>query len=162
VSIEIERKFLADRPPSHEVLGVGAHIRQGYLAEEGDVGVRLRLVGGRAILTVKAGGGLVRTEVEVDLRADEAEQLWHHTTGRRIDKSRHRVVLAVDGAGVAVSVVAEVDVFHGGLAGLCMVEVEFTSVEGATAFAPPAWFGHEVTGDAGWTNAALARHGRPD
>ena len=161
VGTEIERKFLADRPPSHEVLGVGAHIRQGYLAEEGEVGVRLRLVAGRAILTVKAGSGLVRTEVEVDLPAADAEQLWQHTTGRRIDKSRHRVALETDGAGAPTETVAEVDVFHGGLAGLCMVEVEFSSVESAAGFVPPQWFGREVTGDAGWTNASLARSGRP-
>lgn len=155
VGVEIERKFVAERMPDHSVLGVGTHVRQGYLAEEDDVGVRLRLVSGRAILSVKAGRGMVRTEVEVDLPPADAEQLWALTAGRRVEKSRHLVVLPDDGR------TAEVDVFHGLLAGLCVVEVEFGDVESAAAFTPPAWFGREVTGEIAWTNAALARHGRP-
>ena len=59
------------------------------------------------------------------------------------------------------SLVAEVDLFEGELAGLCIVEVEFDSVEASGAFAPPPWFGREVTGVAGWSNAELARRGRP-
>jgi CYTH domain-containing protein len=39
--------------------------------------------------------------------------------------------------------------------------VEFDSEDDAAAFAPPHWFGREVTGQAGWSNAALARHGLP-
>ena len=51
--------------------------------------------------------------------------------------------------------------FSGALAGLCLVEVEFPSVEAAEAFTAPAWFGREVTGQPGWSNASLARYGRP-
>jgi CYTH domain-containing protein len=58
--------------------------------------------------------------------------------------------------------VAEVDLYAGALAGLCVVEVEFSSETDAAAFIPPAWFGRELTGQRGWNNAALARHGRPD
>jgi len=39
--------------------------------------------------------------------------------------------------------------------------VEFGSEDEARAFAPPSWFGREVTGEAGWSNSALARHGLP-
>jgi adenylate cyclase len=52
-------------------------------------------------------------------------------------------------------------VFGGTLDGLYIVEVEFTSEDEATAFVAPQWFGREVTGDPAWTNASLARHGRP-
>ena len=48
------------------------------------------------------------------------------------------------------------------LAGLWTVEVEFDSAQAAQDFRPPAWFGAEVTDVDGWSNAALARHGRPD
>ena len=41
-------------------------------------------------------------------------------------------------------------------------EVEFASETDAAAFDPPDWFGPELTGNADWSNAALARHGRPD
>jgi adenylate cyclase len=56
---------------------------------------------------------------------------------------------------------SEVDVYAGPLAGLCVTEVEFNSEADAGAFVPPAWFGLELTGKPGWSNAALARRGRP-
>ncbi len=133
-------------------------MRQGYLAEEGDVSVRLRLAAGEARLTVKAGGGLQRVELELPIDRFVAEKLWPSTDGRRVAKRRYR--LALDDAGHP-GLVAEVDFYDGPLDGLCTVEVEFASVSDAERFRPPAWFGREVTGDAAWTNASLARHGRP-
>jgi adenylate cyclase len=108
------------------------------------------------VLTVKAGRGLSRTEVEVPISAEQAEALWPHTAGRRIDKIRHRVAL-----GASTDLVAEVDLYAGELDGLCTVEVEFASAADAGAFVAPDWFGRDVTDEPGWTNAALARHGRP-
>lgn len=137
-------------------LGPGVSIRQGYLAVDGDVSVRVRISEEGSWLTVKGGGGLARTEVEVAIDAEDAEALWTHTVGRRISKSRHRVRLDAE-----LDLVAEVDVFDGDLSGLCLIEVEFDSVDAAEAFDPPPWFGQDVTGDPGWSNAALARHGRP-
>jgi adenylate cyclase len=153
VASEIERKWVAGQAPPPEQLGAGVPLRQGYLAEEGTVTVRVRITDEQAVLTVKAGAGLARTEVEVPLDHDEAAELWAHTEGRRIEKVRHRV--DVDGG------VAEVDLYGGSLEGLCTVEVEFGSEQAAEAFAAPGWFGREVTGDARWSNAALARHGLP-
>ena len=157
MTIEIERKFLLREVPSVESLGPGVHIRQGYLAEEGVVEVRVRITADHASITVKAGTGLSRTEVDLPVTLAQAEALWMHTHGRRIDKTRHKVTLD-DAPGL----LAEVDVYGGYLDGLCVVEVEFDSEHGATGFNPPAWFGREVTGQQGWSNAALARHGRPD
>jgi adenylate cyclase len=154
VAMEIERAFVAPRVPDGLALGSGVRLRQGYLAQEGDTQVRVRLSDTAATLTVKAGDGLVRTELDLAVPLPEAEALWPHTAGRRLDKTRHRV-----GVGGHV---AEVDIYAGELEGLCRVEVEFDSEEAARAFQPPAWFGREVTGDRRWTNASLARHGRPD
>jgi adenylate cyclase len=154
VSTEIERRFLVARPPSPDELGPGAPYRQGYLAGEGDVESRVRIAPEQAWLTVKAGRGLARTEVEVPIPLADAEALWVHTVGRRLEKVRHRV--PVEGG------VAEVDRYGGPLEGLWTVEVEFASAQDAARFAPPAWFGPEVTDDPAWTNAALARRGRPD
>ena len=151
---EIERKFLVDQLPSADELGGGVAMRQGYLAGEGDVEVRLRITTADAVLAMKAGRGMSRTEVEHRIPADEAEALWPHTAGRSLDKVRHRVALG--------PLVAEVDVYAGPLDGLLTVEVEFDSEADAIAFDPPEWFGRELTGDGGWTNAALARRGRPD
>jgi adenylate cyclase len=153
MTIEIERKFLLREIPGADVLGPGEPLRQGYIAEEDDVAVRIRISERAATLTVKAGAGLSRTEVDKAISRDEAEALWPHTLGRRIEKTRHRVAQG--------DRVAEVDVYAGALSGLCTAEVEFDSEDDAAAFAPPAWFGREVTGQAGWSNAALARHGLP-
>lgn len=150
---EIERKFLVTQIPDR--LGPGVALRQGYLAEDGAVTLRIRLTDGRALLTVKAGSGLVRTEVEVPIDADDAEQLWPHTEGRRIEKTRHRIELGPGGP------VAELDRYAGALEGLVTVEVEFADRAAADAFVPPPWFGVELTGVPGWSNAELARRAAP-
>jgi CYTH domain-containing protein len=62
---EIERKFLIDQLPDELVLSAPTTLRQGYVALDGDVEVRVRITATQAWLTVKAGAGLVRTEVEV-------------------------------------------------------------------------------------------------
>jgi adenylate cyclase len=160
MAVEIERKWVADcRPDALTPDLHGTHLRQGYLAEDGDVNVRIRISDDWARLTVKAGSSAARTEVEVDVDRAEAEQLWPFTDGRRILKTRYRVPLD---ATLGEGLVAEVDVFEGDLAGLCLVEVEFPSEEAAAAFTAPDWFGRDVTSVAGWSNAELARNGRPD
>ena len=151
---EIERKFLVPEAPEPAGLGLGARLRQGYLAVDGAVEVRLRLTDGAATLTVKAGTGLHRTEVEVPLDPAEADELWPHTEARRVEKVRHRVPLSGP-------LVAEVDLYEGDLAGLCTVEVELPSEAAAISFTPPSWFGEELTGQKAWSNAALALDGRP-
>ena len=156
MTIEIERKFLLSEPLLSGQLGVGVRLRQGYLAEEDTVEVRVRITSATATLTVKAGTGVSRTEVDVAISFEQAEALWPHTVGRRIDKTRHRVALD-DPLGH----VAEVDVYAGALTGLYVAEVEFSSELDAAAFVPPEWFGRELTGESEWSNASLARRGRP-
>lgn len=130
------------------------------MAEEGETEVRVRITADASVITIKIGGAHAtkrgrgtRTEVEVAVGRDDAEELWAHTEGRRIVKTRSRV--DVDGG------VAEIDVYEGVLRGLIVVEVEFESEHASAAFAPPAWFGPEVTGRVEWSNASLARNGRP-
>lgn len=156
---EIERKYLVDALPSPDVLGDGQAIRQGYIAEEGDAEVRLRITDVGAVVTIKAGSGMRRTEVEMPIPVDAAEALWPSTEGRRIDKVRHRVGLSAAAGGPPL--VAELDVYAGALDGLLTVEVEFASEADAAGFVAPDWFGRELTGDKAWSNAALARRGRP-
>lgn len=151
-TIEIERRFLPAVPPPVDASS-GEHIRQGYLAGEGSVSVRMRITDREMTLTVKAGPGMARTEVDVAIDADQATALWPHTEGRRIDKHRYRVAVG--------DTVADVDCYHGALEGLWTIEVEFPDTAAARAFTPPDWFGREVTGRPGWSNAALARHGLP-
>lgn len=154
---EIERKFVPEAVPDVAAFGPGVELRQGYLATDGAVEVRLRTADARTTLTVKAGTGLARTEVELPVSPEQAEALWPSTAARRIDKTRYRVAIGDPGRHTA-----EVDVYRDALVGLCVIEVEFGSLADAAGFVAPNWFGREVTGEPGWSNAALARHGRPD
>ena len=154
-SIERERKFLLDRVP--EFTDPGVSLRQGYLAIDGSVSVRVRDAGrDGCTLTLKAGRGAVRTELEWPLSRPQFDAAWDQTKGRRIHKTRHRIALDAH--------TVEVDIFHDDLDGLLLAEVEFESEEALAAFEPPAWFGTEVTDHDEYTNAALAVHaerGRP-
>ena len=145
--IERERKFLLASKP--EELGPPNHIRQGYLAVDDEVEVRVRRTDDGSTLTVKGGRGRDRTEVELPVDGDELDELWSLTDGRRLEKDRHRVALDGD-------LTAEVDVYRGHLAGLCTVEVEFEDADQADGFSPPDWFGAEVTDDGTYANAVLA------
>jgi CYTH domain-containing protein/CHAD domain-containing protein len=150
--MERERTFLvADMP---ELPDDGTRIRQGYLALDGEVQVRVRdREGDGRSLTVKGGRGATRAEVEIVIGVERFEELWPLSAGRRIEKTRY--VIPVDGAD------AELDVFAGALAGLVLVEVELDSDEAMAAFEPPAWFGREVTDDDRYSNASLAVDGLP-
>lgn len=149
---EIERKFRVARLP--EALPPARDLRQAYVAVDGDVEVRVRSEDGACSLTVKGGTGLERAEVEIPIDAAHFDQLWALAGERIIEKSRHRVEVGAH--------TAELDRYGGRLAGLAVVEVEFGSRADAEAFTPPGWFGDELTGRPGWSNAALARDGVPD
>lgn len=153
--VEIERKFLVEQAPAD----LGAHpsdeIEQEYLAITDDgVEVRIRRYGGRASLTIKAGGGRARLEEEIEIDQRRFRALWPLTDGRRIEKTRYRIP-AVGGLTI------ELDVYHGPLAGLMTGEVEFGSPDAATAFIPPPWLGRDVTEDPRYKNKRLATEGLP-
>jgi CYTH domain-containing protein len=152
MGIEIERKFLVIGEPNGA--GPARALRQAYVTIEDDRTVRVRLAGDQATLTVKAGRGVSRTEVEVGIPMDDFEQLWALAADRSVVKTRTRIPL--DGG-----LVAELDVFGGRHEGLRLVEVEFPSEAEAEAFVPPPWFGEDVTHEGWATNASLAVHGLP-
>lgn len=152
--VEIERKFLVALLPDLRTLEA-VQVRQGYLTRaEDSVEIRLRQMGDAHFMTLKSGAGLLRLEHEVPLDPSQFEALWPATEGRRIEKIRHLGQLEDQR-------VFELDVFSGQLAPLVLVEVEFDSVEAARRFAPPAWFGTDVTEDKTFKNKVLAMHGLP-
>jgi CYTH domain-containing protein/CHAD domain-containing protein len=152
-TVEHERKWLVSAVPGLD--GGGRVLRQGYLALDGSVAVRVRADGDEVhTLTIKGGRGASRTEVEWEISSSQFDALWALTGDRRVDKVRHR--LPIDDG-----LVAELDVFGGSLDGLVLVEVEFESQEALGSFSPPAWFGDEVTDDDRYSNAALALSGTP-
>jgi len=151
---EIERKFLVPAVPSSVELGSGSRLRQGYLAIDGPVEVRVRRSGDASVLTVKTGSGLSRTELDRELTEAEADELWPSTEGRRVEKVRFRLPLPTGD-------ILELDVYEGALDGLVTAEVEFADADAAAAFDAPDWCVRELTGDAAWSNALLAVQGRP-
>ena len=153
--VERERKFLIETTPDDLAIAATIPLRQGYLAADERRSIRVRDAGADGCtLTVKAGSGVERTELEWSITRPEFEAAWPHTDGQRVDKTRHRIPFADH--------VIELDVFAGDLDGLVLAEVEFDSIEASESFEPPAWFGRDVTDDGRYTNASLALHGLPD
>ncbi|MGD9864676.1 MAG: CYTH domain-containing protein [Pseudodonghicola sp.] len=152
--IEIERKFLVARMPDLSAAR-RVPICQGYLTRtEDSVELRLRREGDAPVLTLKSGSGMTRKERNMALSAEQFDLLWPETEGRRLEKERWIGALP-DGLRF------ELDIFHGALAPLRLVEVEFTSTAQATGFVPPDWFGPEVTEDRRYGNRALVVSGLP-
>jgi adenylate cyclase len=149
---EIERKFLAGELPPEMRAQPSTRIRQAYLSIE-PAEVRVRSSDDRAHeLTVKSVGGLERTEVTVPLSPEQFDELWA-LADTTIEKDRS--AYGIEGG------TAEVDVYDGKLGGLVVVEVEFSTEADAASFAPPSWFGVEVTEDRRYRNSALARAQAP-
>lgn len=152
MGVEIERRFLVQGDAWRTMVTATHRLRQGYLAREDGVAVRIRVSDTMARLTIKGPGGLVRPEFEYAIPAAEAEEmLTLLCAGRSLAKTRHDV--PIDG------LVWEVDVFEGPLAGLVIAELELP--DGAHAPTLPPWVGREITGDARYANAALASAAAP-
>jgi CYTH domain-containing protein/CHAD domain-containing protein len=149
---EIERKFLVDRLPPELDEDRSQRISQGYLAVDDTIEVRLRRIDDELLITAKRGRGETREEIEAPLEERAFEELWKLTESRRVSKRRFQVPLE-DGH------CAEVDVYAGGLEGLVVAEVEFSSEEDGNSFRAPEWFGRELTGDHRYANQELAMVG---
>ena len=150
--MEIERKFLLDAPPV-DLSGYKAlALKQGYISTTPTI--RLRRQDDEYILTVKGEGIMAKEEFELPMTAAQFEALWPKTENAAISKTRYLVPLEN-------GLTAELDAYHDALEGFFTVEVEFSDVEAANAFAPPAWFGQEVTADVRYSNASLSQYGWP-
>ena len=145
--MEIERKFKVDRLPEDWAQWPQSRIQQAYLCREPVVRVRQR---GEAFwLTCKGQGLLTREEFELPLSREAYDHLLAKADGRIITKDRVCIPLGER--------TMELDLFHGDLEGLRLVEVEFPTEEEALAFTPPDWFGEEVTYDPAYCNANLSK-----
>ena len=146
--MEIERKFLIKELPENLESYPSQHIAQGYLNT--DPVVRIRRSNEEYYLTYKGKGLMVREEYNLPLTAEAFEHMLPKIDGILIDKIRYLIPLE-DG------LTAELDIFQGALAPLCIVEVEFDSVEAANAFLPPSWFGDDVTNSREYHNSNLSQ-----
>lgn len=150
-NLEIERKFLVVGEAWRMAADDGEAIRQGYLAINERLNVRVRLIGQRARLTIKAArSGSTRQEFEYDIPVGDAEiLLGEFCDGPPIEKRRFRIAHA--------GAVWEVDVFAGANAGLVLAEIELERADQKVDL--PPWVGPEVTDDKRFYNAYL--YGRP-
>jgi CYTH domain-containing protein len=146
---EIERKFLVREIPDGLTSYPASDIAQGYLVSLDDgLQVRLRKSDERYLLTYKRGTGNVREEREVELTAEQFDDLWPATEGKRLVKTRYEIPFG--------DRVVEIDVYHDRHEGLVVAEVEFETEEAAKDFQPPDWLGDDVTGDPRYSNQLLA------
>ena len=146
---ETERKFRVRGDGWRDEAVRTSHIRQGYLHLDDRSEVRVRIRDDDATLTVKRGGpSLHRQEVEVPIDTATAERLLvEGRVGAIIEKCRHEVPIG--------ELVVEVDEFAGEHRGLVLAEVELP--DAGTPVPEVPWLGEEVTGDARFYNATLAR-----
>ena len=151
MGLEIERRFLVKSDRWKAYAGPPQLLRQGYLVSSADgVTVRMRLRGeAQAWLTLKASAdrsGIARHEFEYDIPVADGEDLWR-LAPHRLQKTRF--ALDLPGGEWVVDCFAEAN------APLVLAEVELTRADAALQI--PGWCGKEVTGDARWSNAVLAR-----
>jgi len=145
--MEIERKFTVKELPENRNDYPCKRIEQGYLCTRPVL--RVRRKGEEYWLTYKGEGLLVREEHEFPLTEEAYRHLLAKADGRIIRKDRYHIPYE----GYTI----ELDVFDGELAPLVIAEVEFPSVEAANAFAPPAWFGEDVTENPAYSNSNLSK-----
>jgi len=151
LAVERERKFLVKKLPDVSKVKK-KEIIQKYLSSEPEL--RIRKIGGDYVLTKKGPGTHTRREEEMEISSELFLFLEGDRPPMQIQKTRYYLPLK---AGL----VAELDVYKGEFQGFYSVEVEFETEEDMKAFAPPDWFGMEVTERRDITNYQMAKNGIP-
>lgn len=147
---EIERKFLVRHDGWKSGVSHQVHYRQGYLASDGRVSIRVRVSDAQAHLNIKSATlGVERLEYEYPIPLDEAHELLDRLAdGPLIEKTRYEVPLGAH--------TWEIDVFEGDNQGLVVAEIELSSPD--EAFEHPDWLGDEVSHDPRYYNVCLVRY----
>jgi adenylate cyclase len=146
MAAEIERKFLVANDSWRDGTP-GQRIAQGYLSQDPDRTVRIRIAGENAWLTIKGRTeGITRAEFEYPISLADAQALLGLCLPSVIDKTRYCIPFGDH--------VWEIDVFHGENEGLVIAEVELAD-ESISPKMPP-WVGAEVSADLRYFNSYLA------
>ena len=146
--LEIERKFLLNHEkwntlPKPE----GTVYRQGYLLNDKNKTIRVRISDTNAFITIKGKTtGATRSEFEYAIPLADAKQLLDNLSDSEVSKTRYNIYYK--------DKLWEVDVFHGENEGLIVAEIELTSED--EPFERPGWVTTEVTGDPKYYNANLS------
>lgn len=145
--MEIERKFLVDAARWEQLeKPQPVRIVQGYLSDDENCTVRVRIKGEKGFITVKGKTqGISRSEYEYEIPFQDAVKMVEEFCGRKIDKLRFEILYKGH--------LWEVDVFRGKLAPLIIAEIELTSED--EAFELPEWVGQEVSHDPQYFNSKL-------
>ena len=145
---EIERKFLVTSQAFKKQALRSRRIVQGYLNNDPERTVRVRIKGNEGYLTIKGKSnesGTTRMEWEKEIGVADATQLLQLCLKGTIDKIRYEIK--------AGKHIIEVDEFFGENEGLIMAEIELEDEN--EAFEKPEWLGVEVTGDKRYYNSYL-------
>ena len=147
-NVEIERKFKIKSLPENLDQYKSCTIEQAYVCTKPVI--RVRKQDDDYILTYKGGGMMARAEYNLPLGEEGYNHMLEKADGNVITKTRYFISIN-DG------LTAELDVFEGMFDGLVFVEVEFDSLDAATTFEPPEWFGEDVTNDRRYHNSYLSK-----
>jgi hypothetical protein len=98
------------------------------------------------------GLGVLVQGVNREISSEEHEDLWLNI-GRPVSKIQFRLVIE--------KLPVFVNIFTEHLGGYFQIEVRFDSLEEATNFLPPSWFGKEVTDNRRHSGYMLSIHGIP-
>jgi CYTH domain-containing protein len=149
MAVEIEKKFCLTYFPS-QLLGHGTRICQGYMVNQKDVVVRIRLSGDHAFLTIKGAdckGSRKEFEYAVPQK-DAREMLDLFCIPPFIEKTRYTI--AYKGFEWVI------DQFSGENQGLTVAEIELDAID--QPFEKPDWVGPEVTHDPRYFNSNLIKN----
>lgn len=151
--LEIERKFLLNSGVDlqSQIVAVAERsieIGQGYLSDDPDHTVRVRIAGDKGFITVKSRNhGCVRGEWEYPVPAADARQMISLPGVPSLIKTRYVIPYGAR--------TWEVDVFGGRHSGLVIAEVELDSPDAEVDL--PPFIGEEVTGDPRYYNSVLVK-----
>lgn len=150
MALEIERKYLVINDKWKDNILSESVLKQGYIANQPNATVRVRIADGAAYLNIKsATKGISRAEFEYQIPLADAEQILEQVAEQPfIDKTRYKVQWGEH--------VWDLDLFAGDNQGLVMAEVELDSED--ETFELPPWAGQEVSGDPRYYNASLVKH----
>jgi len=150
MATEIERKFLVKNQAWRDSVIAESSIKQGYLANQANATVRVRIARETAFLTIKgATKGISRSEFEYEIPVSDAEEMLNALAEQPlIEKTRYKVQCGGH--------IWDLDVFAGANSGLVLAEVELGSED--ESFVLPKWAGEEVSDDPRYYNANLIKH----
>jgi len=149
MAMEIERKYLVINDSYKKSAAVNRY-KQGYISVDVNRIVRMRIVGEKAILTLKSlVSELSRLEYEYEIPLADANEIMDKICRKPIiEKNRYQLTIAGNEWIV--------DEFLGENEGLVVAEIELKSED--QEFTTPDWIGSEVTGDPRYINANLVKN----